>query len=101
MVKSAGCLAPAALRSICHMFGLPVCARAPRFASLHSPLLSHAAGLSEEILGEFIKKTGTKPEIATKFAPLPWRFGRGSVVSACKVLTYSYKMGHPAQEPCG
>jgi diketogulonate reductase-like aldo/keto reductase len=42
-------------------------------------------GLSEQYLGDFIKKTGTKPEVATKFAPLPWRFGAGSVVAACKV----------------
>jgi aryl-alcohol dehydrogenase-like predicted oxidoreductase len=41
-------------------------------------------GLSEQFLGEFMKETGTQPIIATKFAPLPWRFTSKSVVAACR-----------------
>lgn len=41
-------------------------------------------GLSEEFIGEFMRNSGTSPAIATKFAPLPWRFTSGSVVDACK-----------------
>ncbi|CAO1948799.1 unnamed protein product [Urochloa humidicola] len=43
---------------------------------------------SESLLGRFIKERQQKEEvevaIATKFAALPWRFGRGSVISALK-----------------
>ena len=43
---------------------------------------------SESLLGRFIKerkeKEGVEVAIATKFAALPWRFGRGSVISALK-----------------
>lgn len=41
-------------------------------------------GLSEEFLGEYMKETGTSPVVATKFAPLPWRFSADSVVCAAK-----------------
>ena len=41
-------------------------------------------GLSEEILGAAIKETGLRPFIATKFAPLPWRFSSESVVKALR-----------------
>ena len=41
-------------------------------------------GYSEEFIGEFMRKTGARPNIATKYAPLPWRFTSGSVVDACK-----------------
>lgn len=43
-------------------------------------------GLSEEFVGEFMRMTGTadQVEIATKFAPLPWRQTPGSLVSACE-----------------
>ncbi len=41
-------------------------------------------GYSEEFIGEFMRKTGARPQIATKYAPLPWRFTSGSVVDACK-----------------
>lgn len=41
-------------------------------------------GLSEEFLQDFMKQTGTQPVIATKFAPLPWRFREQNVVEACK-----------------
>lgn len=43
-------------------------------------------GLSEEFIGEFMRNSGTSPAIATKFAPLPWRFTSGSVVDACKYV---------------
>lgn len=45
-------------------------------------------GLSEEFLGEFLEQRrragGTDPVIATKFAPIPFRFDSGSVVDACR-----------------
>ncbi|MEL6164743.1 MAG: aldo/keto reductase, partial [Cyanobacteria bacterium J06628_3] len=34
----------------------------------------YGLGLSEELLGKFIKKTDKRIQIATKFGPLPWRF---------------------------
>lgn len=44
----------------------------------------YGLGLSEEFLQDFMKETGTQPVIATKFAPLPWRFREQNVVEACK-----------------
>lgn len=44
----------------------------------------YGLGLSEEFLQDFMKQTGTQPIIATKFAPLPWRFREQNVVEACK-----------------
>ncbi|KAL3146920.1 hypothetical protein ABBQ38_014891 [Trebouxia sp. C0009 RCD-2024] len=44
----------------------------------------YGLGLSEEFLQDFMKQTGTQPVIATKFAPLPWRFREQNVVEACK-----------------
>ena len=41
-------------------------------------------GLSEEFVGDFMQDSGAAPVIATKYAPLPWRFTSGSVVGACK-----------------
>ena len=41
-------------------------------------------GKSEEFLGEFMKKSGTRPTIATKFPPLPWRVTKESVPIALK-----------------
>lgn len=42
-------------------------------------------GRSEELVGEFMKaRPDATPEIATKFAPLPWRQTPGSVVGACE-----------------
>lgn len=41
-------------------------------------------GKSEELLGEFMRATDTKPTICTKYAPQPWRFTADSVVGACK-----------------
>ncbi|MGL5060362.1 MAG: aldo/keto reductase [Microcoleus sp.] len=45
-------------------------------------------GLSEELLGQFIKKTTQPVQIATKFGPLPWRITGKSVSEA---LTASLK----------
>ena len=41
-------------------------------------------GLSEEILGAAIREARVQPFVATKFAPLPWRFSSGSVERACR-----------------
>ncbi len=41
-------------------------------------------GYSEEFIGDFMRETGARPQIATKYAPLPWRFTSGSVVDACR-----------------
>ena len=44
-------------------------------------------GLSEEFIGEFKGKLDSsypEPELATKYAPLPWRQTSGSVVQACE-----------------
>jgi len=48
----------------------------------------YGLGLSEELLGQFIKKTDKQIQIATKFGPLPWRFSSESVSEA---LTDSLK----------
>ena len=42
-------------------------------------------GKSEELLGDLKNTDSTKPAIATKFAPLPWRFGADNVVKGVKV----------------
>jgi aryl-alcohol dehydrogenase-like predicted oxidoreductase len=39
-------------------------------------------GLSEELLGQFIKKTSQPVQIATKFGPVPWRITGKSVSEA-------------------
>lgn len=41
-------------------------------------------GRSEKILGELVGGESTPVTIATKYAPVPWRFGSDSVVSALK-----------------
>ena len=41
-------------------------------------------GLSEEFVGEFMRTTGIEPVIATKFAPLPWRYTADNVVKSLK-----------------
>ena len=41
-------------------------------------------GASEEYLSQFMRDTSTQVVVATKFAPLPWRFTRSTVVDACK-----------------
>ncbi|MDY6896555.1 MAG: aldo/keto reductase [Cyanobacteriota bacterium] len=48
----------------------------------------YGLGLSEELLGKFMKKTDKDVQIATKFGPLPWRFSAESVSEA---LTDSLK----------
>ena len=42
-------------------------------------------GKSEELIGDLRRQTGTSPAIATKFAPLPWRFSADNVVKGIKV----------------
>ncbi|QLE54914.1 aldo/keto reductase [Nostoc sp. TCL26-01] len=46
----------------------------------------YGLGLSEQLLGQFIKQTQQPVQIATKFGPLPWRFSGQSVSDA---LTHS------------
>lgn len=42
----------------------------------------YGLGVSEELLGQFIKETGRFVQIATKYGPLPWRFTAQSVSDA-------------------
>ncbi|KAL3136261.1 hypothetical protein ABBQ32_007270 [Trebouxia sp. C0010 RCD-2024] len=44
----------------------------------------YGRGKSEKLLGAFQKSTGTNVKVATKFAPLPWRFGQDAPVKALK-----------------
>ncbi|WP_069789891.1 aldo/keto reductase [Cyanobacterium sp. IPPAS B-1200] len=48
----------------------------------------YGSGKSEQLLGEFCKATDQKIDIATKYAPLPWRLFGGCVADA---LTQSLK----------
>lgn len=48
----------------------------------------YGSGKSEQLLGEFCEGMNQKIDIATKYAPLPWRFFSGSVTDA---LTQSLK----------
>lgn len=41
-------------------------------------------GRSERLLGQFLKETDQAVLVATKFFPLPWRFGKGSILNALK-----------------
>jgi len=46
---------------------------------------AYGFGLSEQLIAEFRARDGGRsPVIATKFAPLPWRRGRGDVVAAAR-----------------
>ena len=45
----------------------------------------YGAGKSEKLLQDFQRTTGTNVKIATKYAPLPWRFGKNAPVKALKV----------------
>ena len=75
---------------------LPLCISRPRECDgLHDPAAPLCAaaevygfGLSEELVGEFLKETGSasRVKVATKFAPLPWRVLNPAedVVSACR-----------------
>ena len=42
-------------------------------------------GKSEELIGQFSKSNPKKPVVATKFAPLPWRFQAANVEAALRV----------------
>ncbi|KAL4200543.1 hypothetical protein AMTRI_Chr02g254130 [Amborella trichopoda] len=58
-------------------------------AEVYGSRLSFGAVNSETLLGRFIKERKVREAevdiaVATKFAALPWRLGRGSVVSALK-----------------
>jgi len=44
----------------------------------------YGTGRSEILCGKFRKNTANEAFFATKFAPLPWRLGKESVVKACK-----------------
>lgn len=55
-----------------------------RATSTHTQIQVYGFGKSEEFLGEFMAATGTRPIIATKFAPLPWRLTSAAVPAACK-----------------
>ncbi len=44
----------------------------------------YGQGRSEQLLGEFIKKTDQKVIVASKFMPFPWRFTRNSFKKALK-----------------
>ena len=61
----------------------------PPFPTIPHPPSSDTAeaygfGLSETLVREFGTADGRAPVIATKFAPLPWRRGRGDVVAAAR-----------------
>lgn len=43
---------------------------------------AYGNGLSERLLGEFLKETDQPVLIATKFFPWPWRFRKGALVKA-------------------
>lgn len=45
---------------------------------------AYGNGLSERLLGKFIKETEQPVLIATKYFPFPWRFGRSSIPRALK-----------------
>ncbi len=42
----------------------------------------YGMGKSEELLGRFLKGTDSKPIIATKFMPFPWKMDRNSLLKA-------------------
>lgn len=44
----------------------------------------YGSGRSERMLGQFLKETDQAVLVATKFFPLPWRFGKGSIPRALK-----------------
>ncbi len=55
------------------------------------PAEVYGFGKSEKYLGDFQQKTNTSVKVATKFAPVPWRFTSDAPVKALKVsyLTHS------------
>ena len=44
----------------------------------------YGSGRSERLLGEFLKQTDQPILVATKYAPMPWRFGKKAVPNALK-----------------
>ena len=44
----------------------------------------YGLGRSETLLGQFMRTSGTRPLVATKFIPFPWRLTRGSLVAALR-----------------
>ena len=44
----------------------------------------YGQGKSERFLGRFVSGNGERPVIATKFMPLPWRLGKGALLSALR-----------------
>ncbi len=44
----------------------------------------YGRGKSERLLGQFIRESGTQVMVATKFMPLPWRFGQGQLMAALR-----------------
>jgi len=44
----------------------------------------YGSGTSERLLGKFLKETEQPVLVATKFFPWPWRFTKGSILSALK-----------------
>jgi aryl-alcohol dehydrogenase-like predicted oxidoreductase len=41
-------------------------------------------GRSEKLIGQFMRASGQRPVIATKFMPLPWRFMKSQLISALR-----------------
>jgi aryl-alcohol dehydrogenase-like predicted oxidoreductase len=41
-------------------------------------------GRSEKLIGQFMRESGQRPLIATKFMPLPWRFIKSQLISALR-----------------
>ena len=44
----------------------------------------YGSGRSERLLGEFLKQTDQPILVATKYAPMPWRFGKKAIANALK-----------------
>ena len=101
------------LRKWCRLLDMTSCIGAKPAVKSSVPLINlllgcgyrqvYGFGYSEEFIGDFMRKTGAQPQIATKYAPLPWRFTSGSVVDACKcgcrVLLMSRRMYHSPTRP--
>jgi aryl-alcohol dehydrogenase-like predicted oxidoreductase len=52
----------------------------------------YGLGKSEELLGKFIKESRATTQIATKYAPLPWRFRKEDVADAVTASLKRLKM---------
>ncbi|MEJ5202129.1 MAG: aldo/keto reductase [Anaerolineales bacterium] len=44
----------------------------------------YGLGLSEKLLGKFIRESGVSVKVATKFMPFPWRLSRSSLMRALR-----------------